>query len=357
MSRKDDHVNHALDQFAGRRKPAEGQKGQPGRTDFDDVSFVHHSLRSIDVSSVDLSTRIGRLELHTPFFINAMTGGTEWTRSINEKLAEVARRTGLAMAVGSMSAAMKDESLLDTFTVVREINPDGIVFANLNPNYSSRDALYAIEKMKADAIQIHVNAPQEIVMGEGDRSFSHWSENIRSIAESSPVDVIVKEVGFGMSRETIAELISLGSGIIDVSGKGGTNFAKIESDRHEDRKMAYLNDWGLSTVQSLLEAHEYRDTADLIASGGIRHPLDFAKAYALGARAVGMSGPFLSAVMNEGVEATIQMVEEWKQELRLIMALAGSSTVLGLRNSDLVLSAELLHYCVQRDIRMARAED
>ncbi len=35
-----------------------------------------------------------------PVYINAMTGGSEWTKNINEKLAVVARETGLAMAVG-----------------------------------------------------------------------------------------------------------------------------------------------------------------------------------------------------------------------------------------------------------------
>ena len=36
-----------------------------------------------------------------------MTGGSDWTKTINEKLAVVARETGLAMAVGSTHAAFK----------------------------------------------------------------------------------------------------------------------------------------------------------------------------------------------------------------------------------------------------------
>ena len=34
-----------------------------------------------------------------PIYINAMTGGSEWTKQINAKLAVVARETGLAMVV------------------------------------------------------------------------------------------------------------------------------------------------------------------------------------------------------------------------------------------------------------------
>lgn len=341
MSRKDDHVNHALEQYADR-----------GLTDFDQVSFVHHSLRSVDVASVDYSTQIGNIRLETPFFINAMTGGSEWTKAINGKLAEVARQTGLAMAVGSMSAAMKDASQWDSFLIAREVNPDGIIFANLNPNYTSSDARSAVEKLGADAIQIHVNAAQEIVMEEGDRQFSHWSDNIRDIVENSNVDVIIKEVGFGMSRETIEDLMALGVKTIDVSGSGGTDFAKIESDRQSDRRMAYLSGWGQSTVQSLLEASPYKNKVDLIASGGIRHPLDFAKAFALGAQAVGMSGPFLNSVMNHGVEETVKRVEEWKEELARLMALLGTTTLAELRNSKLHYSMKLLNYCRQRDIQL-----
>ena len=36
-----------------------------------------------------------------------MTGGSDWTKTINEKLAVVARETGLAMAVGSTCSFKK----------------------------------------------------------------------------------------------------------------------------------------------------------------------------------------------------------------------------------------------------------
>lgn len=339
MSRKDDHVAHALEQYTKTRT-----------NDFDEVRLIHHSLQSVDYQDISIRTQIGSIELEVPFYINAMTGGTEKTKQINQQLATVAKAVGCAMAVGSMSVAMKDETQWDSFSVVRDTYPEGVLFANLNPNYSTDDAKRAVDKIKANALQVHINAAQEIVMTEGDRSFSHWKESIHSLVNFLNVDVIVKEVGFGMSKKTIEQLMSLGVTIIDVSGKGGTNFIKIENQRRPDSSMNYLNEWGQSTVESLLEAYEYRHSVDLVASGGLRHPLDFVKAFVLGAKAVGISGLVLSSLINEGVDATIEMLNRWKEELKLIMSLVGARSIGDLASVDFILSSRLNDYCVSRKI-------
>ena len=41
---------------------------------------------------------------------------------------------------------------------------DGYILANLGPEHSLENAKRAIELLEADGIQIHVNAPQELVM-------------------------------------------------------------------------------------------------------------------------------------------------------------------------------------------------
>ena len=339
MNRKDEHVKFALEQASMKTSH-----------DFDEVRLIHHSLKSIDVEDVCFQTQIGSIELAVPFYINAMTGGSEKTKVINEKLATVAKAVGCAMAVGSMSAAMKDDSLWDSFAVVRDTYPQGVLFANLNPNYTVEKARLAVDKIGAKALQIHLNAAQEIVMPEGDRAFSHWVDAIKTLVNSLKVDVIIKEVGFGMSRETIHQLKQLGVKIIDVSGKGGTNFIRIENRRRQASNMDYLNEWGQSTVESLLEAYEYKDSLDLVASGGLRHPLDFLKAFVLGAKAVGVSGLVLGSVVNDGVDETIELLERWKAELKLLMALVGAKSIAELRQVDFVLSTRLNNYCAGRKI-------
>lgn len=338
MSRKDEQLNLALKQYQSSKM-----------NDFDEVSIIHHSLAAIDVAKVSLKTLLGKISLETPFFINAMTGGSAYTQEINEKLAVVAKQCNLAMATGSLSILLKDDSFFETFNIIRRVNPKGVLFANFNPNHGSKAILKVAKKLKADAIQIHLNSAQEIVMREGDRAFEHWPITIHEVAKKVN-NLIVKEVGFGMSRETIHLLKSLGVKIVDVSGRGGTNFVLIESSRNHD-KMAYLKDWGQSTVISLLEAKTVTDV-DIIASGGIRHPLDMVKAFILGAKAVGVSGLILNSLVSDGVEQTITLIEDFKEELRLLMALVGAKNINELSNVDMVFSDKIINYLNQRKIKL-----
>ncbi len=342
-NRKDDHVELAKKMF---------QDDKP--SDFDQIRFVYNSLSEISLDEIDLSSKINGLTLDFPFFINAMTGGSSNTKLINEKLARVAKGANIAIASGSLSAAIKDESLIESFSIIREVNNDGLVFANIGAEKSLNDAKLAIQILSADVLQIHLNVIQELAMPEGDRNFKGWSDNIKYIVENIDVPVIIKEVGFGMSRETIHQLKQLGVKIIDVSGKGGTNFIRIENRRRQESNMDYLNEWGQSTVESLLEAYEYKDSLDLVASGGLRHPLDFLKAFVLGAKAVGVSGLVLGSVVNDGVDETIELLERWKAELKLLMALVGAKSIAELRQVDFVLSTRLNNYCAGRKINIQK---
>lgn len=78
------------------------------------------------------------------------------------------------MATGSVSAALKDPSVADSFRIVRKANPDGFLLANIGAGSPVENAQRAVELFGADALQIHLNAPQELVMPEGDRQFSQW---------------------------------------------------------------------------------------------------------------------------------------------------------------------------------------
>ncbi len=338
-SRKDEHV-----------KLAEMFFEEPRVSDFDNVRFVHHSFPEMAVDDVDISTSFAGFTVGQPFFINAMTGGSEKTKIINEKLAVVARETCLPIASGSLSVAIKNPSLVDSFEIIRKVNPKGLVFANLGAGHNVENAKKAIDILEADALQIHCNVVQEIIMPEGDRDFSNWLSNIEKIVKAVEVPVIVKEVGFGMSRKTIKELKDIGVKTIDISGSGGTNFAKIENYRRSKYKYDYLENFGQSTVISLLEAQEFIKNTDIIASGGIRHPLDIVKALALGAKAVGVAGVFLNMVLNDGVEKTIENINNWKIEIASIMTILGKSKVSELVNTDMVLFNEVREWCLVRRI-------
>ncbi len=320
-----------------------------GKSDFDNIRFVYHSFPESSVEQADISTSLASFNMEQPFFINAMTGGSDKTKAINEKLAFIAKQTKLAIASGSLSVAIKDRSLIDSFKILRKVNPEGLIFANLGAEHSPEVAKRAIDILEADAIQIHCNVLQELIMPEGDRNFNNWLKNIEKIVKEVEVPVIVKEVGFGMSRETIGQLKDIGVKTIDISGAGGTNFAKIENSRRKTNKYDYLEDFGQSTVVSLLEAGSYNNL-DIIASGGIRNPLDIVKSLALGAKAVGIAGLILDIVLDKGVEEAIVEINNWKREIALIMTLLGKKKLSELLETDLLILGDVREWCHLRGI-------
>ncbi|RZH79778.1 type 2 isopentenyl-diphosphate Delta-isomerase, partial [Staphylococcus aureus] len=151
-------------------------------------------------------------------------------------------------------AALRNHKMASSFDIVRKTNPEGIIFSNVGADVPADLAKQSVEMLQANALQVHVNSPQELVMPEGNRTFSNWMENLSEIVQTVDVPVIVKEVGFGMSRELIQDLKEIGVRYVDVSGRGGTNFVNIENERRQLKDMSYLQNWGQSTVESLLES-------------------------------------------------------------------------------------------------------
>jgi isopentenyl-diphosphate delta-isomerase len=341
-NRKDDHVRFA----------AEQQRHLGGHNEFDDVTFVHHALAGIDRSDVSLVTRFGGIEWPVPLCINAMTGGSAKTGLINRDLAIAARETGVPIATGSMSAYFADESVAETFSVMRRENPDGFIMANVNATASVEKARRAVGLLRADALQIHLNTIQETVMPEGDRSFSAWARRIEEIVAGAGVPVIVKEVGFGLSRETLVRLRDMGVRAADVAGRGGTNFARIENDRRDRADYSFLEGWGQSTPACLLDAQG--TGIPVLASGGVRHPLDVLRGLALGAPAAGVSGLFLKTVLDGGVPALIALISGWLDQIEALMTALGARTPTDLTRCDVLIKGDLRAFCAERGIGTRR---
>ncbi|EJX59530.1 type 2 isopentenyl-diphosphate Delta-isomerase [Enterococcus faecium] len=342
MNRKDEHVSLAK-AFHDKQK-----------NEFDFVRIIHNPLPQIAVSDVDLSTQAAGFTLSSPFYINAMTGGSEKTKKINQDLAIVAREADLMIATGSVSAALKDPSLADTYTIMRQEYPHGKIIANIGAGTSVERAKEAIRLFHADALQIHLNAPQELVMPEGDRDFTNWKVLIQETQTAIDVPLIVKEVGFGMTRETLNDLAALGVHTVDISGRSGTSFTQIENARRSKRELSYLADWGQSTVSSLLEANEADTSMEILASGGIRNAYDIFKALCLGANAVGTSGTVLTHLMNHGVEETIILMKQWQEELRLLYTMVGATNTAALHQQSLIFSGPVKDWCEARGIDLVK---
>lgn len=287
-------------------------------TSLDAYAIDYNSVPRFGLDNLDTSTTICNKKWQFPFFINAITAGGEECNKINQDFMEVSKACGIEFFPGSYSPALKDKNDEAAYPKGYSIN----LGLDKDPNL----ILDAIEKTKAQYIQLHTNPLQEIVMPEGDHNFESWLSTLTEVSKKSPIPVILKETGFGMNEETIKLAINLNLAAVDVSGMGGTNFARIENGRREDKSI-YLENIGYTTAESLEFAAPYRDKIDIIASGGIRNPLDVVKCLALGAKAVGVSKTFLEILVNDGKEALIDEIEKWKKELKFLMILMNAKNI------------------------------
>ncbi|CZT39594.1 type 2 isopentenyl-diphosphate Delta-isomerase [Streptococcus agalactiae] len=323
-NRKDDHIKYAL-------------KYQSPYNSFDDIELIHSSLPKYNVNDIDLSTHFAGQSFEFPFYINAMTGGSEKGKAVNHKLAQVAQATGIVMVTGSYSAALKNDE--DDSYPTTDLYPDLKLATNIGLDKPLPAAESTVKAMNPIFLQVHVNVMQELLMPEGEREFHMWRSHLKEYVDNIQCPLILKEVGFGMDLQSIKDAYDIGITTVDISGRGGTSFAYIENQRGRDR--SYLNTWGQTTAQSLINAQSMMDKMDILASGGIRHPLDMVKCLVLGAKAVGLSRTVLELVERYPVDDVIAILNSWKEDLRMIMCALNCKKITDLRQVNYILYGQL----------------
>jgi len=347
MTRKTDHIKISLEEDI-----------EIGSNGFGDIHLVHNALPELDFSNIDLSTTFLGKKLEYPIIIEAMTGGTEQAKKINKALAEVAEEMGIGIGVGSQRPAIEDDSVADTFSVVKDAAPNAFKIGNIgavqfNYGVGVADCKKAVEMIDADALAIHLNALQEVIQPEGDTDFSDLLEKIEEASSKLKKPIIVKEVGCGISRAIGEKLMTAGVSCIDVGGYGGTSWGLIEGKRNapksrEARLAETFSGWGIPTAISLLELREL--DIPKIASGGIRDGIEAAKAIALGADVVGMALPLLKALDIGGKKAVKQVLEEFIFELKTAMFLVGARDVRCLKEKSFKVTGMAAQWLDQPDL-------
>jgi isopentenyl-diphosphate delta-isomerase len=331
QNRKEEHLRICLEENVEAHLLTSG---------FEKFRFIHQALPEIDRDEIDVSLTLFGKKLRAPILISPMTGGSEAGKKINRNLALAAQKVGVAMGVGSQRIALEFPELAHTFQI-RDLAPDILLFANLgavqlNYGYGVKECLKAVEMIEADGLILHLNALQEACQLEGNRNFKGLTAKIEEVCRNLPVPVLIKECGWGISREVARRLKDTGIQGIDVAGAGGTSWFFIENYRAKAKKRAYLSDsfreWGISTVESLLWVREVAPQLILIASGGVRTGLDIAKAISLGATIAGMALPMLKAA-TQSADAVVEKLTILIEELKTAMFCIGASTLEELRNT------------------------
>lgn len=287
-----------------------------------------------------------------PLIINAMTGGIDEALAFNRDISELAARFNIGLAVGSQTIALENKQLASSFKIVRKVNPKGIILANVAANAEPRLAFKAVEMIEANGLQLHLNVPQELAMKEGDRKFRGLLDNIAEIVQLSPVPVIAKEVGFGISRETAQQLFAGGVRFFDVGGRGGTNFISIEQARSGLLADEFAS-WGIPTAASIAELTSLYWPMVIVATGGIRSGLTAAKALALGANLVGMAGQFLKTWTNRGMGALDDEMQRFQYHLKSAMLMTGARDLADLHRRPLVIGGPTAEWLTARGIDVA----
>ena len=306
-----------------------------GNTLLENIFIEHNALPDLGLSDISTETMFLGKKIDFPIIINAMTGGTDFAWEINKELATIAKDFNIPMAVGSQTIALcEDEKCRESFKIVREtMGSEGLVIANLNAQAKLEDVQCALDMIKADGIQLHLNPAQEAVMLEGDKDFKGILNNIANIVKNIDKPVIVKEVGFGISKDVASKLYDVGVRNIDVSGSGGTNFIEIENIRNNDMDFSELYDWGIPTALALIKSRELPKDLNLIASGGIRDSIDIVKSLIIGGDIAGISGEILSYILHGGYENTKDYLESIIYKVRIIMTLLGTRNIEELKNT------------------------
>ncbi len=336
--RKLEHIKYALELGDG-----------PMSTHFEDIRFLHNCLPETNPADIILSVEFLGKQLRLPFLIDAITGGTDAVTDVNAKLSQVAAKLGIAMAVGSQYGAVRDNKGYASYEVVRKYNPDGVVLGNISALATPAQAREAVKMLNADALEVHLNPAQELMMQEGDKDFKGLLDNLLRIRDGVDVPVIVKETGCGIAAEEYARLKVQGFTCFDCAGAGGTNFPAIEAARYGKELARDFVEWGLPTAWTLLDGAVTCGESDtLIGSGGIRSAGDVAKAFALGADVVGISGIVLRLVQESGVDAAVAYFENLSVQLTNYLLLLGVKEPCALRNVPVIFQGETVNYIVNR---------
>ncbi|UOF02290.1 type 2 isopentenyl-diphosphate Delta-isomerase [Bdellovibrio reynosensis] len=327
--RKRDHIRIALDP----RSQTDGQNG------LDSINLVHEALPEMDFKEVDISTSFvfqkQTILLSSPIFISSMTAGHEKGREINQALARLSDRHQILMGVGSQRRELEDSNAAEEWMAVRKQAPNAKLIGNIGIAQLIHTPIDKVQRLiestEAVGLFVHLNPLQEALQPEGDRDFRKGLQAIENLVKTVQIPVIVKEVGCGFSTLTLKRLQDAGVFAVDVSGKGGTHWGRVEGYRSEESDLLYkvaqtFSNWGVSTLQSMLNAKEAQVNYQLWASGGVRNGLEVAKLCALGASQVGIAKPFLEAALA-GDEALENLLQKLELELKIAMFCTGSKTL------------------------------
>ena len=302
----------------------------------DAITLPYCALPEANLSSINITTCWLGKQLKAPLMITGMTGGTSRARSLNQLLAAAANKHGIALGIGSQRASLQaGESQAE----LRRIAPDIPLIGNIGGAQLAAEgglglAQRAIDDIQADALAIHINPLQEAIQPEGDHDWRGVRAAILAAKQTLSCPILVKEVGAGLSIDVVDMLASDGIEMMDVAGKGGTNWAAVEAARRTPNTAQLYEpflDMGIDLPDAIHGARQVSDQLFIIASGGIRHGMDASRCLWLGADIAGIAGRALRALEDENGtfhEGRLDdYLSDFIQQIKLSLFLTGNQSI------------------------------
>ena len=302
--RKKDHIDLAF-------KSIVSAEDLDHRFYYEPMLSGHPKTKSVEQAFLDKSFQV-------PIWVSSMTGGTAYASKINENLARACGEFGMGMGLGSCRQLLHSEDHFEDFDV-RKFMGDQPLYANLGiaqieellneNNFNKAEEL--VNKLQADGLIIHVNPLQEWLQPEGDVIEHPPIETIQKVLDQSSMKIIVKEVGQGFGKGSLAALMKLPIQAIDFGASGGTNFALLELFRSDDahrETFGQIANLGHSAVQMvgfvnelLVELKDQVLCDNFIISGGVKNFLDgYYHVKSINSNAIyGQASPFLKYALKD----------------------------------------------------------
>lgn len=322
-----------------------------GKDYFKDVYFVPNNLTTVSISDVDLSSTFMGKRLQYPICVASLTGGDKKLTEINKTIGAFANEYQIAQGIGDQIHCVQpnvSKEVIESYSIVREQNPNGMIFANLSGKYLIKSKTYindvrkAIETINADALEIYIEPLLNILWSRESPGTLGFLERLKKVILSTDIPVFVKTVSTGLSSEDVRQLWDAGVAGINIQGIGGTSFARIETLKRLtlSQKQAVptvkrpFDYFGTPTVWSLLDVKLRPENKDipLILGGGIRDGRQAVKALAFGADIISLGYPVLIKLTEDFGYPEEHNLERWFT--RFIHQMKMTMCLLGARNID-----------------------
>lgn len=304
--------------------------------DWSRIQLIPEALPEMNLDEVTLNVEsLGRV-WRSPYFVSSMTAGHSDSLNLNSILAEACSEKGWLLGVGSQRRELNDDNASKEWKAIRQRYPRVHLASNIGLSQLISTPVAKIKSLvehtEALSLFVHLNPLQECLQLEGTPQFKGGLRAIETLTKELGIPVIAKEVGSGLSVATARRLAEVGVAAVDVSGRGGTHWGRVEGLRAPVQSPQSLaaetfKDWGVSTPRALYQLSDIKlGRTEIWASGGVRSGLQAAQCIAMGANRVGLARPFLEKALL-GVESVVQLMNQLEYELKISLFCTGTKEI------------------------------